>query len=99
MYFRGAQTLGNMFLLVKLCIVPPDTHWFSVWNLFHVTIVAPEILRWFIDFFEYMLTSEVYECTLSVVLTTGGIHEKKMFLHIFILTVTHLLLFRVMRRV
>jgi hypothetical protein len=48
-----------------------------------------------------MLTPEVYECTLAVVLTTGGIHgkKKKLFLHIFILTVTLLLLFRVMRRV
>jgi hypothetical protein len=76
MYIRGAQILGNMFLHVKFCIVLPDTHWFSVWNLVYVTIVAPGILKWMIDFLEYMLTSDVYECTLAVVLTTGGIHEK-----------------------
>jgi hypothetical protein len=98
MYIRGAQTLGTMFPHVKFCIVPPDTHGFSVWNLLHVTIVAPGILRWFKDFLEYMLTPDVYECTLAVVLTTGGIREKNC-LWIFILTVTHVFFFRVMRRV
>jgi hypothetical protein len=98
MYIRDAQIMGTMFLHVKFCIVPPDTQGFSVWNLLHVTLLAPEILRWFIDFLDIMHTPDVYEWTLAVVLTTGGIHEK-IFLCIFILTVTHLLLFRVMRRV
>jgi hypothetical protein len=98
MYIRDAQIMGTMFPHVKFCIVPPDTRGFSVRNLLHVTFLALEILRWFVDFLEYMQTPDVYERTLTLVLTTGGIHEKY-FLCIFILTVTHLLLFRVTRRV
>lgn len=98
MYIRDAQIMGTMFHHVKFCIVPPDTHGFSVWNSLNVTLLAPEILRWFVNFLEYMHTPDVYECTLTVVLATGGIHEKN-FLCIYILTVTHLLLFRVMRGV
>ena len=51
--------MGTMFPHVKFCIVPPDTHGFSVWNLLHVTLLAPEILRWFIDFLEYVHTPDV----------------------------------------
>jgi len=98
MYIRDAQIMGTTFPHVKFCIVPLDTHGFSAWNLLQVTLLAPEILRWFIDFLEYMQTPDVHDCTLTVILTTGGIHEKN-FLCIFILTITHLLLFRVTRRV
>jgi hypothetical protein len=87
-----------MFPHVKFCIVVPDTDGFLVWNLLHVTLVAPGILMWFIDFLENMRTPDVCECTVSVVLTTGGIHEKN-YLYIFVLTVTHFLLFRVTRKV
>jgi hypothetical protein len=43
MYVRDAQIMGTMFPHVKFCVVPPDTHGFSVWNLLHVTLLAPEI--------------------------------------------------------
>ena len=32
-------------------------------------------------FLEYMHTPDMYECTLTLVLIAGGIHEKKLFLY------------------
>jgi hypothetical protein len=71
----------TMFPHVQFCIVPSATHGFSVWNLLHVTLLAPEILRWFIDFLKYMHTPDIYECTLTVVLTTGGIRGGDVYFH------------------
>jgi len=34
----------------KLCRVVPNIGEYSGWNLLRVTLLAPRILRWFIDF-------------------------------------------------
>jgi len=31
------------------CTVTPNIRGYSVWNLLHVTILTPRILRWFVD--------------------------------------------------
>jgi hypothetical protein len=36
----------------KFCTVAPNTYESSAWNLFHITHLAPRILRWPLDCFE-----------------------------------------------
>ena len=36
----------------KFCMVEPNICGALVWNLFHVTVLAPRILRWLIDFWK-----------------------------------------------
>lgn len=42
---RGEQIPGNQFFMMA-----PNICGSSVWNLLHVTQLAPTILRWLIDF-------------------------------------------------
>ena len=34
------------------CMVVPNIYWSSVWNLLHVTILAPRMLWWLLDFWK-----------------------------------------------
>ena len=47
-YIRGAQRAGEV--IAPLFTVAPNMCGYSVWNMLRVTILAPRILRWLLDF-------------------------------------------------
>jgi hypothetical protein len=55
---RGAQIPGARSpVRLSFCTVAPNIFGSSVWNLLHVTLPAPRILRWLLVFFlEHLLT-------------------------------------------
>jgi len=42
--------LGQVAVATKFCVVASNICGFSVWTLLHVTVLAPRILRWLLDF-------------------------------------------------
>jgi hypothetical protein len=54
---RGAEIPGGRSpVATAFCTVAPNTRISSVWNLFRVTLLAPRILGWLLDFFENLNT-------------------------------------------
>jgi hypothetical protein len=43
--------LSQVARVTKFCAVAPPTSGCSVWNVLHITLLAPKILRWLLDFF------------------------------------------------
>lgn len=42
----------HTFRAVKFCTLAPTLCEASVWNVFHVTDLAPRIFRWLVDFWQ-----------------------------------------------
>ena len=36
-------------MVTKFCMIMPEVYGSSIWNLLHGTLLAPTILRWFLD--------------------------------------------------
>jgi len=61
---KGYTNLGHQVAQKsKFCTVASNICGFSVWSLFHVTLLAPKILSWILDFwkiYEYPCCKFVY---------------------------------------
>ena len=50
--YQGRTVPGRHVVVeTELCTVAPDV-WGPVWNLLYVTVRAPRILSWLLDFFK-----------------------------------------------
>jgi hypothetical protein len=51
--WQGCTNPGcQVAVATKFCTVAPNICGFLVWNLSYVTLQAPRILRWFLDFWK-----------------------------------------------
>jgi hypothetical protein len=58
-YIRGAQIPVPGGRETKYCNVEPNVCGSSLWNLFHVTLLAPRILRLILDFWKICATLHI----------------------------------------
>jgi len=49
---RGAKFRSSVDTATKFCIVVPKICRPSVWNLFHVSLLAPSVLSWLLAFWK-----------------------------------------------